>query len=116
MLTPPALALPGEQGPFVGAFVGDTIMCAPGGWDQAGPAPFTYQWHANETPLAGETDQQIRVPDFQARLSCTVTARNLLGTATATSNAATIRRCPAGFPQCNRWPSCRDTGGNPDCI
>jgi hypothetical protein len=116
MLTPPALALPGSQGPFVGAFVGDTIMCDPGSWDQAGPAPFTYQWLANGTPLAGQTGQLIRVPDFQAQLSCTATAHNVLGTGAATSNAATIRVCPGGFPQCNRWPSCRDTGGNPDCI
>jgi hypothetical protein len=117
VLTPPALALPDFQGPFVGAFVGDTIECDPGTWDQAGPKdPFTYQWLVNGTAIRGETGQQIRVPNWQAQLSCIVTAHNLLGMATAPSNAATIRRCPPTAPACNRWPQCRDQGGNPDCF
>lgn len=117
VLTPPTLALPCCQGPFVGAFVGDTIMCDPGTWDQPGPKdPFTYQWLANGTAIPGETGQQIRVPNWQVRLSCIVTAHNLLGTAAEPSNAATIRRCPDGAQNCNRWPECREEGGNPDCF
>jgi hypothetical protein len=87
LLTPPTLDLRGDSK----APVGNEVLCDNGTWDQMGPRdPFTYQWLNNAYPLPGETGEWIRVPNYQGDLSCTVTARNPLGTVVAHSDSAPI--------------------------
>lgn len=66
---------------------GTTLACSPGAWTGDLPLPYSYQWSRDGQDIAGATGQTFtvlasRVP---TRVSCTVTASNYVGHASATS-------------------------------
>ena len=86
----PTLSLASE---FVAPRAGNTLTCNPGAWDEAGLAnPFSYQWRLNGTAIGGATGRQWRIDAGLAgsKVTCAVTARNVLGTGTAESAPTTI--------------------------
>jgi Glycine rich protein len=70
--------------------VGKILTCNPGTW--TGGPTFSYRWSRNGTALAGATTRRYRVHarDQGAKLTCTVTARNAVGSATANSRPVTV--------------------------
>ena len=78
-----------------------TLSCSRGSWTN-NPTSYAYQWYRNGTLLAGFTTSTYRLGtlDEGTTLKCVVTASNVAGQASATSNAVTIpipkvARCPA---------------------
>lgn len=72
--------------------LGRTVTCSPGNWSGT-PAPaLTYQWLRDGTPIAGATTPTYvtQAADQGHALTCTVTATNSSGHATATSNGLTV--------------------------
>jgi hypothetical protein len=68
-------------------FVGQTLTCSTGSWSGA-PTSYSYNWKNNGVSL-GATDQNTYVlqsGDNRDTITCTVTATNAAGSATATSN------------------------------
>jgi hypothetical protein len=83
--------------PVSTVYVGEPVTCDPGTWDQAAPKdPFTYQWLINGRPFPGEqgTHRTVKVPPAltgDLKLSCKVTAQNLLGEETRETYSAPIK-------------------------
>jgi len=77
--------------------VGQALTCDPGTW--TGSPTFTYQWSAGGTALTGETSATHTIGAAEAGLqdTCTVTATNAGGSASATS-AATDGIKPGALP------------------
>ena len=77
--------------------VGGALSCSTGTWS-GDEADYTYAWNRNGTPIAGATAATYTAapPDANQQLTCTVTATNAIGAASATSAAVTVR--PAGGP------------------
>jgi hypothetical protein len=78
--------------------VGETLTCRPGVWSGQPPPTFTYQWHVNGLAIPGETASTYTIApaDRGLVLSCSVTASNRVGTASATSEG---RRVPGIKPE-----------------
>ena len=79
---------------------GRTLTCSTGTWDND-PTKFTYQWNRNGTVLFGTTRSTYAVGtlDEGTSLTCTVTAANAAGSASAVSLPVRVpiprvRRCP----------------------
>jgi 6-phosphogluconolactonase (cycloisomerase 2 family) len=82
------------------AGAGKTLSCSIGGWGNF-PTAYAYQWSRNGTPISGATKSVYAVLtiDEGSTLTCTVTASNTAGYASATSAGVTVpvpsvRRCP----------------------
>jgi hypothetical protein len=69
---------------------GAALTCAVGSWTDA--SSFTYGWLHDGAPIGGAaaTKFTVRTSDLGHKLSCRVTARNSLGTTSATSAALKI--------------------------
>ncbi|TCP39575.1 hypothetical protein [Rhodovulum marinum] len=68
--------------------VGATLTCDPGSWT-AIPAPsLSYQWYRDGAVISGATGSgyMLQTVDIGAEITCVVTAENIVGTVTATSN------------------------------
>lgn len=79
---------------------GNELTCSTGSWTND-PTSYTYQWYRNGTLLAGFTGPTYALGtlDEGTTLTCTVTASNAAGQASAMSNAVKVpmpyvRRCP----------------------
>lgn len=82
------------------AQVRQTLSCSTGTWTAAPPSiTYTYQWKANGSPISGATSStyNIAVAYFGQSISCDVTATNIVGSTTASSNstAAVVANVPA---------------------
>lgn len=82
------------------AQVRQTLSCSTGTWTAAPPdITYTYQWKANGSPISGATSStyNIAVAYFGQSISCDVTATNIVGSTTASSNstAAVAANVPA---------------------
>lgn len=63
-----------------------------GTWTGALPITFTYQWQINGIDIAGATNDEytIVLSDSGQQITCVVTATNIAGSVSATSNTITI--------------------------
>lgn len=82
------------------AQVRQTLSCSTGTWTAAPPSiTYTYQWKANGSVISGATNSTytIAVAYFGQSISCDVTATNIVGSTTASSNstAAVAANVPA---------------------
>lgn len=79
-----------------GGLVGEELTCAPGTWNGKPDPTFTYQWKRNGIDLPGETNSTYTSvdADLGQEISCTVTATNTEGMASADSNSVTIGGAP----------------------
>lgn len=70
--------------------VGKSITCSQGTWSNS-PLGYTYQWNRGAAAIAGTNQNSYTVvsADIQQSLSCSVTASNSNGSATAASIAVT---------------------------
>jgi hypothetical protein len=90
-ITPPSApvntALPVITGSPI---VGSPLTVSNGTWTGYPLPTFTYQWYIGATPIGGATANTFILTQAQAgntsNISCQVTATNIVGTATATSN------------------------------
>jgi hypothetical protein len=72
--------------------VGSTLTTTKGTWT-VDPTPlYTYQWYRGASPISGATSDNYTLvqADAAQSITCIVTATNVAGTASATSNALTI--------------------------
>ncbi len=109
---PANTALPHLQGSSIG---GQVMECTAGTWDNS-PTIFGYAWTRDGKPLAGQesTQLKLKVTDTGHAMRCVVTARNAIGTATATSAAVKVRLKPTlvkrptvrGTPKVGKTLSC----------
>jgi hypothetical protein len=69
---------------------GQGLTCSTGIWDNL-PLSYDYQWNRDGTPIPGATSSSYAVTDSDVgkQLTCSVTAWNLSGSATATSPGVT---------------------------
>lgn len=74
------------------AKAGKKLSCSRGTWTGTGPIAYTYQWNRNGVALAGSTRSTytVRTLDEGTALTCTVTATNAGGSASATSKAVKV--------------------------
>jgi hypothetical protein len=71
-----------------------TLTCGQGTWTGDAPLSFAVQWLRDGAPIAGALQSQYRVTgsDVGTQLSCRVSATNIYGHASQTSNTLTARR------------------------
>jgi Carboxypeptidase regulatory-like domain len=71
--------------------VGQTLSCSQGSWSHE-PIYLTYQWTRNGTVIAGQTGTTytLQTADLGHSITCSVTAGNGAGAATAMSNTVAI--------------------------
>ncbi|KWV43853.1 hypothetical protein AS026_19475 [Rhizobium altiplani] len=69
------------------ALVGSTLMVSDGTW-QNSPSSYSYQWFRNGTALSGATANifALMAEDYGTTFSATVTATNVIGSTTASTN------------------------------
>lgn len=66
---------------------GEVLTCSTGTWQRAVLTRFTYQWELDGTPISGAESSSYTVQggDVGGAVTCVVTARNVIGAATAES-------------------------------
>lgn len=71
--------------------VGQTLTCSEGTWS-GNPTSLAYSWMRNGTPIAGQTGSTyvVQAADQGQTITCQVTASNVAGAASATSNGVAI--------------------------
>lgn len=76
-----------------GTSLGSVLTTTNGTWSGTLPFTYTYQWQRNGLPISGATSSTytIVVADSAAAITCVVTATNLKGSASATSNTITAQ-------------------------
>ena len=97
-VAPANLFLPGLSGTPA---VGQTLNCLPGSWSASPTPTFGYQWQRDGAGIAGATNSTYLVgaADQDHTLTCTVTATNSVGQASATSAGLAILVRPRGRPR-----------------
>lgn len=70
---------------------GSTLTCSSGTWTES-PTSYAYQWKKNGVDISGATGTTFLLPmDYQgSSVTCVVTATNVAGSSSATSNAITV--------------------------
>lgn len=71
---------------------GQTLTASTGTWARAVTTRFTYQWELDGSPVAGATASSytVQAGDVGKALTVVVTGYNVIGTATAESNAVNV--------------------------
>lgn len=84
-----------------GGLVGEELTCDPGTWAGTPDPVFSYQWKRNGVAIPGETESTYTnvQADVAQTISCTVTATNIRGTASADSNGVQIGGAPVNTAQ-----------------
>ncbi|MGB0102180.1 MAG: hypothetical protein WBP61_18015, partial [Nocardioides sp.] len=99
--SPPSNTGPGTTAPSLSGSgaVGTALTCAPGSWTGA-DLTYGYSWSRNGVPIAdtGSDRYVVLSADVGSSISCTVTARNTAGSATAGSPAVSLDAVVAGAP------------------
>jgi hypothetical protein len=76
--------------------VGQQLSCSQGAWDGSPTPTFAYQWKRGATDIGTNAPTYTLVAgDAGQSITCQVTATNIAGSASATSNAVTGRSTPA---------------------
>jgi hypothetical protein len=72
--------------------VGLTVGCSGGSWSGSAPQTYTYQWLLGGVPIVDATGQYyvVTAVDAGRALACSVTAKNSVGSLTATSASVTV--------------------------
>jgi hypothetical protein len=73
--------------------LGSLLTCTQGYWNGTLPLTYTYQWKRNGVNITGATSSTytIVIADSSANITCQVTATNIIGTASASSNTITAQ-------------------------
>lgn len=92
--TPPSPAAPSNlSAPVISGIQtqGQTLTVSNGSWSGFPPPSFTYQWKRAGSAIGGATSQTyvIQAADVGQAITCTVTATNASGSASATSASVT---------------------------
>lgn len=68
--------------------IGTTVSCSDGIWIGTPPITFTYQWQRDGVDITGETASVylLVIADFAAKITCKVTATNVVGSVPADSD------------------------------
>ena len=74
--------------------VGQTLTCSQGVWFNS-PTSYTYQWNGTAGSPTTNSTYVVVSSDLGHTISCTVTATNSFGSASATSNSVSIVALPA---------------------
>lgn len=84
---------PGIQGTTV---VGNTLTCTPGAWTGS-PTSYAYSWRRDGSAVAGATGNSYALvaADAGRTITCTSTASNAGGAATAVSDGVAVTAAPA---------------------
>jgi hypothetical protein len=71
--------------------IGSVLTTTDGTWAGTAPITYTYQWNQNGNPIIGETNSTytLVVADYLKDITCEVTATNVAGSSSATSNSIT---------------------------
>jgi hypothetical protein len=71
--------------------IGSVLTTTDGTWTGTAPIIYTYQWKRNGLSIIGETNSTytLVVADYLKDITCEVTATNVAGSSSATSNAIT---------------------------
>jgi hypothetical protein len=69
--------------------VGQVITCSDGTWSGTAPITYSYQWKNNGIDISGEVSNAytVKTADYGDTLTCEVTATNVVGSASASSNS-----------------------------
>jgi hypothetical protein len=69
--------------------VGQVITCSDGTWSGTAPITYSYQWKNNGIDISGEVSNTytVKPADYGDTLTCEVTATNVVGSASASSNS-----------------------------
>ena len=81
------------------ATTGTSLSCSRGSWTQS-PTSYVYRWRRNGTNIAGATTQNYTVvaADVGQAITCTVTAMNSAGAASAASSNTVTPTAATGAP------------------
>jgi hypothetical protein len=73
--------------------LGSLLTCTQGYWNGTLPLTYTYQWKRNGVNITGATSSTytIVIADSSANITCQVTATNIIGTSSASSNTITAQ-------------------------
>jgi hypothetical protein len=84
-IAPANAGLPAISGTPV---VGETLTASTGSWTGTVPITYTFQWKADDVEIGGATAATYLVTsgEIGAEITCTVTATNIIGAASATSD------------------------------
>jgi len=68
--------------------IGSVLTTTDGTWTGTAPITYTYQWKQSGNPIIGETNSTytLVVADYSRNITCEVTATNVAGSSSATSN------------------------------
>ncbi len=74
--------------------VGETLSCSSGSWDN-NPTSYSYEWDQDGIPLGAFSETYaVEGPSANHSLTCTVTAFNAAGSASATSSVVEVSAAP----------------------
>jgi len=98
-VAPTALASAGPPVISGTTAIGHVLSCSTGAWSGTLPLTYTYQWARDSKPIAGAAGATYTVlaADGGQKLTCTVTATNKAGHASATTAAVAIALASNAF-------------------
>lgn len=94
-------------------YVGDPLNCSSGSWNDQS-ATLTHRWLRDGSPISGETGPTYTTAetDIGYFISCEVTAANVGGDTTVTSNSVTVTTDSDSPPSTPATPAVPTTGGD----
>ncbi len=101
--TPPPPAPVNTQAPSISGAgnIGETQSCSPGSWEGS-PYSYSYEWTANGFPVGYSESYVVESWQSGYSITCTVTAYNNAGSATAQSASVEVQTPPPPAPGSNK--------------